>query len=1683
MKYKITNPKITFLFFLNFFLAIFLIIGGTIYWSQRAPSFSKSDQEQDMKKLMASLNQKNSKIFAEASKGMETVDILKLKEQNKEIMASYSRERIKRISELGDEVLAGIERNRFDLIKHWGDRKKISQAKFLKYLATHPYENKIKKNQENLELINKLKDTGFFKIYASEEDEMIEEALPILGDRRGKLKTSKSPYQLSLPQKLSDSIEFNKKDDNKDTRLALKLKDSSFQSPKAYDSKALYKDVKKGVDDLITAKADGVNQSFIIKDPTGMEVKDNAGYLTLSYDLDMSQLSAEEDQGAIILKDKDGKKQYIIAPPGVSGMEKKTSAEARFVLEEKEGNGQKNNPSSKVKDLLSSYLSIPSAQAGNLLFSEPKKQIPSYELKLEIKVNPQASFPVVVSYDLLPTLTGYFKDNEIVSQNQKAFLSGIDPKAVDPSKTENQSEYILSAFDSVLPSEAKEMLKKEEGSQSERIIPQASTDTFFSKIDLPEKEENKKEDKKEPFPDDPRNPENKKDDNQLAVKTTFQNLDDRISQEISLKTGQKVSSFKATLENSSGFSPSVYEGKDEDTKTYFGQNEIVTYSQSKQIENEKKIQLKENIYAKKPNNQNKSTYVWKLEGTGNSSITLKPQEDGSIQVVENMQVAGVDPKDKDRQKKIMDTVSEAMNSKIDGEKTIAIIEPLTYVTKDNIKKNIPYQITDDTITIEIEENEKSYPILIDPTFYWLEWMGGITGANEFINAVALGNDEEIYAGGYVNPTAVVSFQNAINVGGSYSGGGEGFVVELYDNAGSAPTISWLQWLGGTGNDYVYALAVSEDEIYAGGYVESDASFETALNTGGSYSGGKEGFVVELLDNAGSAPTMNWLQWLGGTGDDQVQALAVSDNEIYTGGYANSATSFETALNTGGSYNIGNNEGFVVEFYDNDGSAPTMNWLQWLGGTNHDYVYALAVSGDEIYAGGYASSATSFETALNTGGSYSGNTEGFVVELLDIGGSAPTINWLQWLGGTSYDYLRALAVFGDEIYAGGYTTVSITSWETALNTGGSYSGGQEGFVVELYDNAGSAPTMNWLQWLGGTGYDNVYALSVSGDEIYAGGYADSDASFEAALNTGGSYSGNYEGFAVELEDIAGSAPTINWLQWLGGTGTDSVYALAVSEDEIYAGGYAANATSWETALKTGGSYSGSNDGFVFELLDIGGSAPTINWLEWLGSSTYGGEYIYAVAVNRDNEIYVGGYAQSDLSFARSPSYIGGTNVGNGSNEGFVAEFQENANGNLAFNWLQWLGGTGGDHVYALAVSGDEIYAGGYATSDASWETALNTGGSYSGNDEGFVVELLDNAGSAPTLNWLQWLGGTSYDSVNALAISGDEIYAGGYAANATSWETALKTGGNYNSGSLEGFVIELLDNAGSAPTLNWLQWLGGTSYDSVWALGVSEDEIYAGGYTNSATSFETALNTGGTYSGGDEGFVVELLDNAGSAPTLNWLQWLGGTGIDYVNALVISGDEIYAGGNASSATSWETALNTGGSYSGSNEGFVVELLDNAGSAPTLNWLQWLGGTSYDYVNALAVSGDEIYAGGNAPSNDSFETALNTGGSFSGNGYDEGFVVELLDNAGSAPTINWLQWLGGTGLDYVRALAVDVGEIYAGGSAGSNASFETPSYTGGSYSGSTEAMLVKIHDDYESINNIRGSANFRGNANLR
>ena len=297
----------------------------------------------------------------------------------------------------------------------------------------------------------------------------------------------------------------------------------------------------------------------------------------------------------------------------------------------------------------------------------------------------------------------------------------------------------------------------------------------------------------------------------------------------------------------------------------------------------------------------------------------------------------------------------------------------------------------------------------------------------------------------------------------------------------------------------------------------------------------------------------------GFGGASVCALAVSGTNLYAGGYF--ATAGGVSANCIAKWN---------------GSA----WLALGSGVAppgpYSYVYALAVNGTDLYAGG------DFTTA-------GGGTANYIAKW---DGSA----WSA-LGSGMSDVVYALAVSGTDLYAGGGYNIAKWNGSVWSALGSGISGGNFGvralaasgtnlYAVGDFTTAGGVAANCVARWNGsvwsalGSGISgsdpgscpSVNALAVSGTNLYVGGYF---------TNAGGVT-------AYNLAKWNSSA----WSAWGSEVNTyvnGGVYALAVSGTNLYAGGWfttAGGVTASNIAKWNGSAWSalgsGMNPYFVYAL---------------------------------------------------------------------------------------------------------------------------------------------------------------------------------------------------------------------------------------------------------------------------------------------------------------------------------------------------------------------------------------------------------------------------------------------------------------------------------------------------------------------
>lgn len=426
------------------------------------------------------------------------------------------------------------------------------------------------------------------------------------------------------------------------------------------------------------------------------------------------------------------------------------------------------------------------------------------------------------------------------------------------------------------------------------------------------------------------------------------------------------------------------------------------------------------------------------------------------------------------------------------------------------------------------------------------------------------------------------------------------------------------------------------------------------------------------------------------------------------------------------------------------------------------------------------------------------------------------------------------------------------------------------------------------------------------------------------------------------------PVVVYSTYLGGNTSDNGAWIAVdSQGNAYVTGNTSS-TNFPTANAYQGSLSGSGftDVFVSKLV-WSGSALSLAYSTYLGGSGNTNEG-WSIAVDSSGNAYVAGQTNSH-NFPVLNAYQA-TFAGKGSNV-FVTAL--NSTGS-ALLYSTYLGGSGANIANSIAVdsSGNAYVTG--ETSSATFPTvnAIQTSnlGNVSPYFNAFVSKLNWN-GSALSLVYSTYLGGSASDSANAIAIdSAGNAYVIGNATS-TNFPTTANALQPSLGGAQDAFVSKLSWN-GSALSLAYSSYLGGSGVETGKGIAVdSAANIYVAGFTYS-TDFPTVNALDPTYTGNEKAFVAKMVASD-SSYSMAFSTYLGGSGGDFALdvALDPSGNIYLTGGTTSTDFPTVDATQENLGAPGATNAFVTKM-NSTGTA--LLFSTYLGGT-YNDAHAIAVDG--------------------------------------------------------------------------------------------------------------------------------
>ena len=465
-------------------------------------------------------------------------------------------------------------------------------------------------------------------------------------------------------------------------------------------------------------------------------------------------------------------------------------------------------------------------------------------------------------------------------------------------------------------------------------------------------------------------------------------------------------------------------------------------------------------------------------------------------------------------------------------------------------------------------------------------------------------------------------------------------------------------------------------------VEAMAISGNNLFVAGRFSQTFDGFVTGMTNIARyDIVAKTWHPLTGGglhyaLNNGNVSALAVSEDGAYlfAGGKFRRTADDVTATN-------------LNNFARYDIAAGT--WSAAGNGLGQGFlgqVNALAVSGDALFAGGeFTQSHNGTTTNLNN------------IARLNIAFNTWSTVAGNGLGGSFPSVVRALAASGNDLFVGGSFTQTHNGSTPNLNN------------IARFDILGNAWYRLAGDGLSDSGFnDSVYSLAIRGSDLFVGGI----------------FSQTANGTTLDLNRIAhysfpADPATLGAWSTLQGNGLDStVNSLAIVGSQLF----------------VGGSFTQSANGVYKNLNRVARFQLFLNF--WLPLGPNNGMAldgdVKALKVDASGKIYVGGLFTKTL-------------------DGTITNLNHIARFNVATNaWEPLAAGGLNGNVNALEMIGDNLYVGGdFTMTVEDVPVSLNRIARYNtASNEWFVL-----TGSLPNGNGLN-------DSVAALAKSGDNLFVGG-----------------------------------------------------------------------------------------------------------------------------------------------------------------------------------------------------------------------------------------------------------------------------------------------------------------------------------
>jgi hypothetical protein len=317
------------------------------------------------------------------------------------------------------------------------------------------------------------------------------------------------------------------------------------------------------------------------------------------------------------------------------------------------------------------------------------------------------------------------------------------------------------------------------------------------------------------------------------------------------------------------------------------------------------------------------------------------------------------------------------------------------------------------------------------------YLGG--NGNDEANTLTLDSKENVYVAGLTAstnfPVTLGAYQTKCGTDGKCNGGAADGFFTMLNFASGRPSMVYSTYLGGSGADFVEALAVdSQANVYLTGETKStdfpttSGVYQTSCILDKTQSCEGDAFVSKINPAATGRSSLVYSTRLGGSGEEAGNGIAVDSLfDAYITGFTTSSTDFPLQNPYQATYGGALQDAFVTKF---NPTGSTLIFSTYLGGSNYNIATGISLGvNNTIYLTGSSNSSNfpitsdALYTVLNQGSSNtcSGVTCRDVI-VTEFDSSGTGLLFSSYLGGGSEDEGNGIVLDSSgNAYVAGFTT--------------------------------------------------------------------------------------------------------------------------------------------------------------------------------------------------------------------------------------------------------------------------------------------------------------------------------------------------------------------------------------------------------------------------------------------------------------------------------------------------------------------------------------------------------------------------------------------------------------------------------------------------------------------------------------